>query len=60
MSDRAELRRMLLRLERDLTLREQLRVLLAASNATITGRRGDIRNLKARIERGSPRRRRTT
>ena len=58
MSDRAELGRMVLRLERELTVRDQLRVLLAASATTISSRRLEIRLLKARIEHGSPRTRR--
>ena len=51
MSDRAELKRTILRLQRALTHRSQLRVLLAASDATIAERRADIRHLRTRIER---------
>lgn len=51
MSDRAELKRLILQLERDLAARAQLKTLLAAADHTIAGRRLDVRNLKARIAR---------
>jgi hypothetical protein len=54
MSDRVELRRLILRLERDLAAQTQLRTLLAVADTTVAGRRLDVRNLKARIARGSP------
>lgn len=53
MPDLAELRRVILGLERDLAARMHLRTLLAAANEGVAVRRQDIRTLKARIARGS-------
>lgn len=49
MTDRAELQRLILKLERDLTARGQLRALLTVSETTVAVCRRDLRNLKARI-----------
>ena len=52
MSGRAELTRLILQLERDLAVQRHLKVLLAAAATTVTSRRTDVRNLKARMARG--------
>jgi hypothetical protein len=51
MTDRANLSRLILQIERDLLAQSQLRVLLAAADATIVTHRAELRNLKARIAR---------
>jgi hypothetical protein len=44
-----------LQLERDLAAQGHFRALLAAADATVADRRRELRNLKARIARRSPR-----
>jgi len=51
MTDRADLQRLTLKLERDLTARAQLRAMLTVSDTTVAVCRRDVRNLKARIGR---------
>jgi hypothetical protein len=51
MTDRAEARRLILQLERDVLARTQIRALLVTADLAIAGRRQDLRNLKARIAR---------
>jgi hypothetical protein len=51
MTDRAEFRRLTLKLERDLTARVQLRALVIAADATVAGGRRDLQNLRARMAR---------
>ena len=51
MSDRTELRRLLLELERAMVARGQIRALLADADSAIAHRRLDVRNLKAQIAR---------
>jgi hypothetical protein len=53
MTDQVELRRLVLRLERDLTVRAQLKTLLAAADTTVALRRQDVQALKAQIARRS-------
>ena len=56
MTDRAELTRLILQVERDLAAQASLRTLLAAADATVVGRRRELQNVKARIKRGSTKR----
>ena len=56
MTDRARSTRLILQIERDLQAQAQLRVLLTAADATVAGHREELRNLKARIARGSQQR----
>jgi hypothetical protein len=51
MTDRAKLRQLILRIERDLTAQAHLRALLTAAGDALVDSRRDLRNLKARIER---------
>jgi capsid portal protein len=60
MTDRAELRRLILQLERDLSARAQVRSMLTVFETTVAVRRRDVRNLKARIGRRLHEARRTT
>jgi hypothetical protein len=53
MADRAERRRLILQIERDVLAQVQLRTLLAVADATVAGRRRDLRNLTARMARRS-------
>jgi hypothetical protein len=48
-ADRNELKRLILQIERDLLARASLRTLVAAADATIAGRRQDLRAIKARM-----------
>jgi hypothetical protein len=59
MTDRAEFRRLTLKLERDLTARMQLAALLSAAEATIVACRRDLQNLRSRMARRSRATRRT-
>jgi hypothetical protein len=43
--------RLLLQIERDLLAQAQLRAFLAAADATLAGRRRELRNLKVRMAR---------
>lgn len=54
MSDRAQLRRLVLRLERDVLAQAQLRALLATADVAVAGHRQEVRSLKARMARRSP------
>jgi hypothetical protein len=54
MTDRVELRRLVLRLERDLTVRAHLKTLLAASDTSIALLRRDVQTVKAQLARRSP------
>ena len=54
MTDRAQLMRLVLCLERDVLAQAQLRTLLAAADVAIAGHRQEVRNLKARMARRSP------
>jgi hypothetical protein len=45
-------RRLILQIERDLLARRCLRTLLTRADATLAGRRRDLRNLKARMKQG--------
>jgi len=54
MPERAELKRLILQIERDLAARTHLTALLTSADATIADRRRDVRNLKARMARRSP------
>ena len=51
MTDRAPFTRLVLRLERALLARAQLRVLLTDADAAVAGHRQELRNLKARMAR---------
>ena len=53
-TDRAQLMRLVLRLERDVLAQAQLRALLATADVAVAGHRQEVRNLKARIARRSP------
>jgi len=53
MSDRTELRRLILQIERDVLAQASLRTLLARANAAVVGHRQDLRAVKARINRRS-------
>jgi hypothetical protein len=53
MTDRAELRRLVLQLERDVSARAHLRSLLLAADTTLAIDRRDLRNFKARLGRKS-------
>jgi hypothetical protein len=50
-TDRAELRRLILQIERDLQAQASLRTLLAAAAAAVAGHRQELRTVKARITR---------
>ena len=56
MTDRADYRRLMLQLERDLVAQAQFRALLIAAESTVADHRRELRNLKARIARQAPRR----
>jgi len=53
-TDRAELRRLRLRLERAVLARRQLRSLVIEADATLAAVRRDLCNAKARIARAKP------
>jgi hypothetical protein len=46
-TDNAEIRRLILQIERGVLARDQLKVLVAAADAAIAGHRRDLRNLQA-------------
>jgi hypothetical protein len=50
-TDRAEFKRLILQIERDLLAQAQLRTLLTAADATIAGHQQKLRSVKARIKR---------
>ena len=50
-TDRAEFKRLILQIERDLLAQAQLRALLSAADNTIAGHRRKLRSVKARIKR---------
>ncbi|HEX4348633.1 MAG TPA: hypothetical protein VHZ73_13745 [Vicinamibacterales bacterium] len=54
MTNRADCRRLMLQLERDLAAQAQFRALLTVAEATVANRRRELRNLKARVARESP------
>jgi predicted HAD superfamily phosphohydrolase YqeG len=54
MTDRAQLTRLILQIERDVLARAQLKTLVTDADATIAGRRRDLRNLKTRMARLAP------
>ena len=54
MTDRSELSRLALRLERELTVRTHLKTLLAATGTSIALVRADLQAVKERIARRSP------
>ena len=49
-SDSVELKRLILRIERDLMTRAQLRLLLDDADATVADRRQELRAVKARLK----------
>jgi hypothetical protein len=51
MTDRAELKRLLLQIERDLLSQAHLRALLTQADTTVAGHRRELRAVKARISR---------
>ena len=59
MTDRRELQRLALRLQRDLTVRAHLKTLLAAADTAIALVRRDVLIVNARIARRSPQAKRT-
>jgi hypothetical protein len=50
---RDELDRLLLQIERDSAARSNLKAMLADADATVAGRRLELRSIKARIKRAS-------
>jgi len=54
-TDRAELRRLLLDIDRATVARAQLQTLVTAAEATVGARRRDLRNLRARLRRAAAR-----
>ena len=50
-TDFAELKQLMLQIERDLLAQSQLRTLLSAADATVAGHRQRLRVIKARIKR---------
>ena len=54
MTDRVLLCRLVLQVERDRLAQTQLRRLLLSAGITLAGRQRDVRNLKARMARRSP------
>jgi hypothetical protein len=50
-ADRAELKRLLLQIERDLLAQAQLRTLLTAADQTVAAHREKLRSVKARVKR---------
>jgi len=52
-TDRTELQRLALQIERDLLARANFRTLLALADTTVAGHRQELRTIKARIKRGS-------
>ena len=50
-TDRAEFKRLILQIERDLLAQAQLRILVAAADTTIAGDREELRTVKARLGR---------
>ncbi len=59
-TERGELWRVIMRLEREITERARLRTLLAAADTVVALRRLDVRTLKAQIAGRSQREKRTT
>jgi hypothetical protein len=55
MKDRAEFKRLLLQIERDLVAQAQLRTLLIAADTTIADHRQHLRDVKARLKRSERR-----
>jgi hypothetical protein len=51
MTDHAEVKRLVLQIERDLLAQAHLRALLTAAGATVTSHRQDLRAVEARITR---------
>jgi hypothetical protein len=54
-TNRAEFKRLILQIERDLLAQARLRTLLAAADATVVGHRQELQTVKARIKRDSTR-----
>ena len=54
MTDHVELRRLVLRLERDLTVRAHLKTLLTAADTAIALLRRDLQTVKERVARRAP------
>jgi hypothetical protein len=54
-TDFAELKQLMLQIERDLLAQAQLRTLLSAADATVAARRQRLRVIKARIKRARAR-----
>lgn len=50
-ADRAELKRLILQIERDLLAQAQLRTLLTAADKTVATHRQKLRSVKARVKR---------
>jgi hypothetical protein len=59
-TDRGELQRLHLRVERAVLAQRQLRSLVIDADATLASVRRDLRNAKARLARGAPAARRST
>jgi hypothetical protein len=55
MTDRAEFTALTLKIQRALLAQAQLRALLTSADAAVSGRRRELRNLKARLARTSRR-----
>ena len=53
-TDRAELSRLILQIERDLLSQAHLRTLLTAAGATVAGHRRELRTIEARLKRARP------
>jgi len=51
LTDRAEIKRLILRIQRDMLAQTQLRTLLIAADTTIADHRQTLRSIKARIKR---------
>ena len=49
--DRAELKRLILQIERDLLAQAQLRTLLTAADKTVAAHREKLRSVRARVKR---------
>ena len=50
-TDHAELKRLILQIERDLLAQSQLRTLLTAADKTVAAHREKLRSVKARVKR---------
>jgi hypothetical protein len=55
-TDFAEVKRLILQLQRDLVAQADMRVLLGHATSTVKRHRKDLRTVKARIKRGAKRR----